>query len=244
MSLETWKDSCRRLVEEMKPMTFRQKADHLFTYYKEYLLIVLAVIALIALIISTTAQSKRQIAMSGVLCNVTMSIEGYNHLTQDFFQRQGFDSSYQDVHLSALELKISENMSASQIDNAYYAAMGMLSMVEDKELDYAILSEDAFGYFLSQEIYMDLRDFFTAQELEQWKDYLVYARADDANPDTEEEMYPVAVNIAKLPFGQEFGDEEELVYFTVIANTQHLELCRQLWTDIVTWESKSEKSAA
>ena len=239
MSIEKWKASCERLVEEMKPMSFRQKVEHIWTYYKEHLFVIAMAVVVVIAIISSAINSNRQIMLSGMLCNVGMSMDGYNYLTEDFFEKNGGDSSVEDIFLSSQEFALPESMDQSQVDAAYVSAMSIISMVEAKKLDYMIITEDAFGYFLGHEIYMDLSEFLTPEEMEQWKGKVVYAQA-EAEDGTVGEMYPVGINISDLPFTKDCvrAGKDETVYFTVIANTPRQELTRQIWEDILAWESK------
>ncbi len=244
MTIEKWKESCRRLWEEMKPMTFKQKAEHIWTYYKEHMFMVAMALLVVAAIIGSTISANREILVSGVLCNVSMSMEGYNYLTEDLFERMDGDSSYQDAYLSPLEFQLPEEMTQSQVDASYISAMSMISMVEGKTLDYAIITQDAFVYFLGHELFLDLREFLTEDEMEQWKGKVVYAQA-ELEDGSKEEMYPVAIDITDLPFTKDcVRAGNQTVYLTIIVNSPRVEQCRQVWEDILAWQSKEEENAA
>ena len=91
---------------------------------------------------------------------------------------------------------------------------------------------------------MDLREFFTAAELEQWKDQIVYGQA-EMEDGTKGEMYPEAIDITDMPFAKDcVRANGETVYFTVIVNTPRKEQCKQVWQDILAWQSKEEENAA
>ena len=244
MTIEKWKESCRRLWEEMKPMTFQQKAEHIWTYYKEYMFMGVMALVLVAAIIGSAISANRQTLMSGMLCNTSISMEGYNYLTEDLFERLNGDSSYQDVHFSSMEFQLPDEMTQTQVDTSYNAAMSMLSLVEGKELDYAIITQDAFMYFIGHELFMDLREFLTPDELEQWKGKVVYGQA-EMEDGTKGEMYPVAIDITDLPFTKDcIRASGKTVYLTIIVNTPRKEQCRQVWADILAWQSKEEENTA
>lgn len=238
MSIEKWKDSCHRLIEEMKPMSFKQRVDHIWTYYKESMLLVALAIVVVIAAISSAINANRQIMVSGMLCNVGMSMEGYNYLTEDFFAKYDGDSRVEDAFLSSQEFALPEQMDTNQIDTSYVSAMSVLSLVESKQLDYVIITEDAFGYFLGHEIFLDLSEFLTPAEMEQWKGLVVYGQA-NLEDGTKGEVYPAAINITELPFTKDCirADEGETVYLTIIVNTPRMEQCRQIWADIQAWES-------
>ena len=237
--LEKFKNSgfvkeLRRLREEMKPMTFRQRVDHLWTYYKEYLWIAVFVGIFVCAGITVINYQKYQPLVSGMIVNISISQEGYDYLSTDYMEKLQGNPKTQKVELDYTNFKSLEDPTSSE-DN-YNAMMITLARVEGRMLDYMLLDKFAMEYYIIQDVYLDLREFFTPEELEALGDRVITARAED-----EQEAWVVAVDITDLPFVQDnvrLGDEEDRVYFALSGSTQRLEMCRDAWNYIHAWESK------
>ena len=85
------------------------------------------------------------------------------------------------------------------------------------------------------EVYLDLRDFFTEEELEQLaaQDRLIYAQQAG-----EEERWPIAVDISDIGFVTDNITSEGPIYFCLSGNTQRPEMCRDAWEYINSWKSQ------
>ena len=92
------------------------------------------------------------------------------------------------------------------------------------------LDEVALKFYLSQDIFMDLREFFTAEELRQMEDRLVYFELDDGS------RYPVAIHMEDTAFAKDCIDVKDAVFFAWIANTPHMDSCRVFWDYLNAWE--------
>ena len=60
----------------LKQMTFKEKLDHIWSYYKEYMFIALVLIIIIVVIISAAMNVGTVYYTCGVMSNVELSIEG------------------------------------------------------------------------------------------------------------------------------------------------------------------------
>lgn len=230
-----WYIELRKLGQDLKPMTFPQKLEHLWTYYKEYLWIVLFVIVMLCLpIVMLTAQSK-EVLVSGMAVNVALKDEGIDYLTQDYLVRMEGEEGKQVAELTYSNFSSLEDPTSSE-DN--YGAMTILvARVSDGMLDYMLLDKFAMEYYILQDVYMDLREFFTEDEIAQLGDRVITARQED-----ETEAWAVAVDITELDFVKDnilLKNKEDRVYFALSGNTQKSEICRDVWEYIHAWKSQS-----
>lgn len=223
--------SCLKLIETLRPMSWKQRLDHIWSYYKEYILIALVVIILIAAIITSVVNAGVDVLFSGAFANVDVTADGMEYLQEDYFARLGGGNG-QEVRITATYF---EDLfgSVEDFDYNYNSAMGIIAMVSVQSLDYMVMDEVAMKFYLSQDIFMDLSEFFTEDELAQLEDRLVYLEANDSD-----ERYPVAVHIEKTAFAKDCLDQEEAVFFALIANTPRPEICRDFWEYLLAWESK------
>ena len=221
----------QQLKKDMAPMSFAQKVDHLWYYYKTYIFVftVLAV-AVIAILGSTL--SKKESITGGLMVNLTMSTEGYNYLTQEYYDRIGGGRG-QEVRLDSTKF---ENLNmTTDVEVNYNAALTLVARVSGGLLDYALIDQSALEFYIVQDVFMDLRTFFTEEELAQLSDRLIQAKIEETG-----ETWIAAVDITDLPFVQAnvgtVNEENGKVYFALSGNPPHPEACRDIWEYLHEWE--------
>lgn len=224
---------CVRLKNDMKPMTFKQKMEHLWMYYKEYLWVAGLVLVTLSLVVTIIGSRSKNTLVSGMMVNVTIKQEGYNYLSTDYQERLGGDKKNV-VELDYTTFSDMEDANSGQ--ESYYAAMVLTARVSGAMLDYMILDKFAMEYYITQEVYMDLRDFFTQEELEQLaaEDRVIYAQQAG-----EEERWPIAVDITDIPFCTDNITSEGQVYFALSGSSPRLEMCRDAWEYINAWKDEA-----
>ncbi len=227
---------CKKLGSELKPMTFTQRVDHLWTYYKEYLWIAVFVGVFLAAGITVLNHQKYDTLVSGMMVNISISQEGFDYLSEDYLEKLQGDPKSQRVELDYTNFSNLEDPTSSE-DN-YSSMMLMVARVEGRMLDYMILDKFAMEYYIIQNVYLDLREFFTEEELEDLGDRVITARQED-----ETDAWVVAIDITELPFVQDnirLDGEEDRVYFALSGSTQRMDMCRDAWDYINAWESKDD----
>lgn len=224
----------KKLIDDMRPMTFAQKADHLWTYYKEYLLVLALVVIFLGAGFTMIKAQTQETLVSGMMVNISISQEGYDYLSVDYLEKLGGVEGKQKAELDYTNFQSLEDPTSSE-DN-YNAMLILLARVSGGLLDYMILDKFAMEYYIIQDVYMDLREFFTEEELAELGDKVITARQED-----ETEAWVVAIDITDLPFVQDnvrLENEDDRIYFALSGNTQRPEMCRDAWEYIHAWESK------
>lgn len=221
--------------QRMAGMTNRQKLDHLWTYYKDYMWIAAVVVILIGAIISSSFNLAKTRVVTGILVNITIDQEGMNYLSEDFAAKIDADPFWDQVDVEYTAFTALTDQANSEQN--YYAAMTVTAEVSAQRLDYMILDKVGMEFYISQSVYMDLRNFFTAQELEAFaaEDRLIYAQEEGS-----EEKWVVAVDITDLPFVRDNVTSEGPIFFALAGNTEKTDMCRQVWEHILAWESQPE----
>ena len=234
----------RELMEDLKPMTFREKVDHLWTYYKEYLLLVVLVVALGIGITTMVINANKEILVMGVLANSPMSAEGKLYL-EDVYAKKVGAAEDQLVQLHTTNFSSLEDPTSAE-DN-YNAAQLLIARVSAGQMEYAIVDELAMSFYLTQAVFMDLREVFTPEELAQLEaqDMLVFVTEGDVDENGDlipgtgdiEGRYPVGLKLEKTAFGKEalYG---KTAYFVVGGNNPDKEQVRGIWQHILDWENR------
>lgn len=236
--------SFRELMEDMKPMTFREKVDHLWTYYKEYLFLVVVAVALAVGMVTMIINKNQEILVMGVLANSSISVEGKAYLEQDYFEKIGGKKGQQ-VVLYTTNFQSMEDPTSAE-DN-YNAAQMLTGQVSAGRLEYAIVDELAMSFYVTQAVFLDLRELFTEEELAQLaqQDLLMYATEGDVDENGDlipgtgdiDGRFPVALKLKDTAFGQEalYG---KTAYFVVGGNNPDKEQVRGIWEHILDWENR------
>lgn len=219
----------------MADMTAKQKIDHLWTYYKDYLWVAAVVVILIAAMISSTINLSKNVVVTGILVNITFEQEGMNYLGEGYHTKIGADPFWDKVNTEYTAFTSLTDEANSEQN--YYAAMTVVAEVSAKKLDYMILDKLGMEFYISQSVYMDLRNFFTEEELAAFEaeNRLIYAQEEGTD-----ETWIVAVDITDLPFIQDNLTCEGPVYFALAGNTEKLDVCRDIWNHILAWEKKEK----
>ena len=221
---------CVRLKKDMQPMTFKEKVEHLWMYYKEYLWVAGLVFMALALVVTVITSRTKTTLVSGMMANITISQDGYNYLSSEYQEYLEGDKK----HIVELDYtKFGDMLDAGSGEDSYYSAMVLTARVSGGLLDYMLLDKFAMEYYITQEIYMDLRQFFTAEELAALKaeDRLIYAQQADKT-----DAWVVAVDISGTEFAKNNITSQGGVYFALSGNTQRPEMCRNAWEYINAWQ--------
>lgn len=223
-----------KLREEMKPMTFKQKVDHIWTYYKEYFFVSLPILMVIVGLIVSAVGTTKQKVVTGIMVNITIAQEGYNYLSTDYEEYLQLEKG-QEVKLEYTSFD--DLATSTDTENNYYAAMGVIGEVSAKVLDYMILDGMSMQFYATQEVYGDLRTIFTEEELAYFaeNDLLVYCLEEG-----QTQEWPAAVKIDQLPFVQEYIGSDDSVFFALAGSSEKPDASRAVWDYINAWEAPSE----
>lgn len=228
------KEGWAKEKERMAPMTGKQRVEHLWMYYSEYLWIAAVVLILVAALFSSVINlTFKKTVVTGMMVNFTIDQEGYNYLSEDFAQRIGAKKNRELVKLEYTAFDpLTEQANSEQ---SYYAAMTVVAEVSAEKLDYILLDKAGMEFYITQAVYMDLREFFTEEELAQLaaEDRLIYAQEEGS-----EDKWVVAADITELAFVQDNITSEGPIYFALSGSAPNRENCREIWEHIHAWQGK------
>lgn len=248
-----WKE-IQQLRKEMKPMTFRGKVDHIWTYYKEYIgLAVLFLVITTGLITSmATAKTRRESVVTGIMINIVADQEAMNYLSVDYANHLGVEDTK--VKLESTDFS---DLTTDLSEENYNASMIVINEVSAKMLDYMIMDKLAMEFYTAQEVYLDLREFFTLEKLQDFakKDMLVFCVEEDTVAGlTEEQLYelqmksltpeggdidgcwPAAVKITDMEFIKHKVQNQDDIYFALAGSSLKVEAVRGIWEYMKAWK--------
>lgn len=236
----------KELMADLKPMTFGQKLDHLWSYYKEYLLIIFLVGVAISIAVSSYTNAHKQYLFKGIMANISMTQEGYRYVTDDLLVRLGDGSKNQTVLFDYTNFTSLADPTSGE-DN-YAATMVLISRVSAAQMDCALLDQLALEFYMTQGLFSDLHVFFTQEQLDALGENVIYVieKEDILDEETGEviedpnpKRWPVALKVSDMPFFREHAPDNESVYMVISANQPNLDAVKGFWEHINAWE-KSE----
>ena len=219
------KEYFAQLKVDLEPMTFPEKIDHIWSYNKELILIVVGVSILVIGLLVTFLQ-KPDVVFCGFIVNTQLSEEGTSYLSTDYGNLIGV-SGKQEVQLIPAIFNMELN-SAAEHNQA--TTLQIAAYCQDASLDYLMLDKHAVEKLVNVETCYDLNTFFTEEELEQWQDKLLMAKLEDGT----EIAY--AVDISGTKFAKDCITNQSELYLCFINNTQHLDRCHEFWNYILNWK--------
>lgn len=223
----------KKLLADLKPMTFKQKCEHIWEYYKEWLFVVFLVFMGISLVTTILSEQQKEVLVSGMMININIDQKGMDYLTDEYAQYLGATSENQVADMDYTSF--GDPLDPENGENSYYASMILPSRVTGAMLDYIIMDKFAMEYYLTQDLYMDLRDFFTEEELAQLdaEKRVIYVQEEG-----DFDRKPIAVKITQLPFIQTYVAPTEDIYFSLAGSSPRLEMCRNVWNYLHSWDPK------
>lgn len=238
MKKNKYKQSLKELIvqekERMKPMTPKKRLEHLWTYYSEYLWVVAVVVILLGAMITSLFNLSKDTLVTGMVVNVSLEQEGMNYLSEDYAEKIGAKKGRELVKLEYTTFETLTDDASSEQN--YYAAMTVVAEVSAKKLDYILLDKTGMEFYITQAVYLDLREFFTEEELAQFaeEDRLIYAQEEGS-----EDKWVVAVDITETPFVKDNLLTEGPIYFALSGSAPNPDHCRGIWEHILDWPARA-----
>lgn len=218
----TLKQRWDKLRRDLKPMTFRQKIDHLWTYYY-WVLVIAAIIAVIISIVATSVKNlNTDVLVAGVFINADVSLDGREFLEDQYFEKLGGIPDKQEIQITNVVFE--DPFTTQEIEYTYNATLKVIAMLSAKTVDYMLMDELGMKYYLGQDVFLDLNELFPREELEKFKDDIIYMTYEETG-----ETIPVAINIRNTVFGQKYLNTDKTHYIGFAANTPRPDACRLLW---------------
>ena len=235
MAENTFLQRLKKLKVDLKPMTWAQRLDHIWTYYKETLIITIAMLIVVIGVGSTVFAPKKELLMGGMYINTYLSGEGESYLVSEYFEYLQGNPKKQEIQQY---FRSFGEFGASVED--YDSFNSVIAMLYAEKVDYLLLNESSVGPFAGYEALLDLRKVFTQEELTQFGDKVRYGQHSDSAGNPQGEMIPIAVEITDLPFIQDCESYNNKVFLAFSASAPNQDSLRGFWEYLLAWESKNK----
>lgn len=185
--------------QALKGMGFKAHWDYFWDYYKIH--VIVAIIAIIAIVsMAKDIIGQKPYALSCTFIN-TASMQESGTLKADFEEYAKIDTSKYVVSIDAsstIDLNNPDQYTIANSERIY-------AMIAARDLDIIMADEAIFNNYIGNEIFQDLRLFFTEDELAALGDKVIYAdpatfeKKDDAESMDVETTAPATNNIIENP---------------------------------------------
>lgn len=224
----TLKEQWQKLLDELKPMTPKQKLEHLWEYYKWVLGVLLAVACLVSIVVTGIINANMETLVEGITINCKIDDPGCIYLTDGYMAKRGGVPGEQQVGLAIRSL---ENPATSEDPEFNYSVyQSITAMIAASALDYLLVDQTAMELIIHPEVMLDLREIFTEEELQAMDDRVIKL----VNEETGE-IVPMALDISDSEFYREYMSQQKgKAYLAFSVTTPRPETCRDIWEYINT----------
>ena len=222
------KEQWQELKDALRPMPWNKKLEHLWEYYKWVLVVLLVVGFVIFVIITGYSNARIEGLYYGEIVNLSFDTQGVEYLSTDFFEYLGGIKGDQKVSLHMSNLVVGSD---STYDNYYAPLMRTSSEITNFTLDYLLVDSAGLTTYFDEEVFLDLRELFTQEELEQMGEAVVYVLYEETG-----EKIPMAINVTETTVVKNRMNHDVTAYLGFIANTPRRELCKVFYDYFMAYQ--------
>lgn len=198
----------------LKPMSWKDRIEYLWTYYKVVLVVVAVVLAIISMVVSAIQSKQIQTLLSGALINLSVEQEDQDKMVNELTALLDGDGKKRIVKLTDIAYIPGNDPENFEINDA--AAMKLAMLVTTGSLDYILTDDGTYAELIERELYANLQNILTQEQQTQLKDNMIWRQADEKNP-----SYPMALDISNTAFAKAVAPYEKAVYLVFVGNREN-----------------------
>lgn len=230
MKYEPIDGGIKQLKENLSKMSFKEKLDHLWTYYKGVLAILAVVIAICSIIVTCIQNKNTTTLISGIGINVILSEEGRDYVENVYFEQHKTGGREQALYSETTHDDFSNT---ATMEDSYMALMSLMALTAAGDLDYLFMDDQAIRNLMVHQLFMDLREVYTEAELEALGDKVVWG---EIGNEEDHRFIPFAINIEHIPFIAENADNVADTYFSFVVNSPRVEAAKAYLDFLMAWQ--------
>lgn len=203
--MPSMKESLTKLKQTLAPMTWQQRLDHLWTYYKVVAVIFVIFCIVVSLVITGIQNKQIDHLYSGVLVNVPLTDDGMAVFTNDLLLRYGSGNGKEVIDLE--QLYYGDDSIPDIAENNQDVLLRLTVLAGAQSVDAILCNEYFLNQFVIYSGYGDMRQILSEQQQEKLSDRLVWSKEISENA-----SYPVAVDISGTEFVKNCVSNTDKVY--------------------------------
>lgn len=225
-----------KFCNDLRPMNWKQRLEYLWMYYKEYAYLVSLVLVAVVLTVTIIINRSKNTLVSGMMINISVDPLGMSYMKEEYQNDIAPGDKWNIVELDYTNFGDMEDLEFGE--HSFYASQILLARVSGQMLDYIIMDKFAMEYYIAQDVYLDLREFFTPEEL---ADLEAQNRVIWAMQEGDTDRWPIAIKITDIPYVKDNVKNEGDIYFALSGHVRDMDACRSAWERLNAWESKTEE---
>ena len=148
-----------KLKQDLAGMTFKEKAEHIWTYYRSWVIVAVAILMLISIFVSSFINLTTTTLVTGASLNVTFQEDAKDYMTGELKSLLATGNGREEAYFEI-------GYTTDSVEENYYLQQNMHALIASKDLDFVIVDQTGMDLLLSVDPFMDLREVFTPEELE------------------------------------------------------------------------------
>ena len=174
-------DEIREQQHKMKDMTWKERFAYYWEYYKVHTIV--TIVAIVAIVLTAHSLiTAKDYAFYGLLLNAYALSS--DEMSGSFSEYAGIDTEEYDCFMDT-----SSTLSLSSSTEYDMATMQrIVAVVQTKELDAVIFDSQCYEQYAMNEIFYDLREILTEEQIEKYEPYFYYVDMDVVRAQEEEDV--------------------------------------------------------
>ena len=208
-------------------MSPAKQAEHIYTYHRWTILLILLVILILVSILHLQLTQKKPVLYLAVI-NVSFGEDVQKSLTEDFVTGSGGDARRQEVYLYR-DLYLSEDADTLNHEYAYASKVKLSGAISAGKLDLVLMNREAYDIFSRQGYLLELNSlpdalapFLTENEVVLSDNSVDYLLGNAEEEQVVTETVPNSLAVSSLPLFRDAGFDGDL-YLGVVANSPRQE---------------------
>lgn len=209
-------DEFREEREAMKYAPLKERLAYFWEYNKIEITFVVVVVCIVGLI--SNLLSRKEEVLNGIMLNRFWMQEedlGCDEFLDSYMEYRGYDISDYEINLNST-LSYTVGGEPSVLDVEVNVPQVIAAQATAGVLDYMIADEAVILEFGSFEYFGDLREIFTSDELETYKDILIYSE-----DNTE---IPIAIDVTDSQcLAELYSVQHDTLAIAMFVNAEHID---------------------
>ena len=208
-------------------MSPAEKAEHIFTYHKWTILLILLVLLILGSIVRRQLTQKKPVLYLAVI-NASFGEDVQKRLTEDFLTAAGCDARRQEVYLYR-DLYLSEEADTVNHEYAYASKVKLSGAISAEKLDLVLMNKEAYDIFSRQGYLLELTSlpeesfpFLVENEVILSDNSVDYLLGNASEEQIVTETVPNSLAVSSLPLFRDAGFDGDL-YLGVVSNSPRQE---------------------
>lgn len=178
-------DDIRDQHKKMKDMSFKERFNYFWYYYKIHTIVIICIIIFAISFISNIVNAK-DYSFYGMMLNAnSLSAE---KLEASFNEYAGLDTEKYECFIDTESTLSYQTM--SEFDMA--TAQRLIALIQTKDLDAVVFDSEIYSNYARNEMFIDLRTIFSPEDIAKYEDYFYYVDQAEITAAQEADAFDVA----------------------------------------------------